>query len=286
MNTYYSVIFASVNSIISERLSIGIVMVGDNRVWFRYSGKKLSLMHHFFTDEAFQLLKTSLKNIESTANSVHNKEEIRNELKLFDFSGENYHVFSLEYLRYLSRYCNSTLNFNEPVKIDLEASDELFGHLYNEFVFVETDGTKRVSTVEMVKTNLYPSIKNHVNLDQRIETGTISGLIIPIELDFIGKNENPVVGKITDFNQSSFYLDASLANLFVLMKTLEAKDQSGNYFVIGNEPDKQNTKQHKTWQEVRSSKFLDFVPYTETWRVTEYMETHNVKPYFEVEKAE
>ncbi|MCX6239181.1 MAG: hypothetical protein NTY07_16755 [Bacteroidia bacterium] len=283
MNTYYSVIFASVNSIISERLSIGIVMVGDNRVWFQYSGKKLSLMRQFFTDEAFQLLKTSLKNIESTANSFPNKEEIANELKLFDFSGKNHHAFSLEYMRYLSRYCNSTLNFNEPVKIDIEASDELFGHLYNEFVFVETEETKRISTVETVKTNLYPSIKNHVNLDQRIETGTISGLIIPIELDFIGKNENPVVGKITDFNQLNFYLDASLGNLFVLMKVLEGNGQSGNYFIIGNEPDKQHTNQHKTWQEVRSSKFLDFVPCNETQRVIEYMKTHDVKPYFEVE---
>ena len=69
MNTYYSVIFASVNSIISERLSIGIVMVGNNRVWFQYSSKKLSLMRQFFSDEAFQLLKTSLKNIENIANS-------------------------------------------------------------------------------------------------------------------------------------------------------------------------------------------------------------------------
>lgn len=283
MNTYYSVIFASVNSIISERLSIGIVMVEDNHVWFRYSAKKLSLMRQFFTDEAFQLLKTSLKNIESTSKIFHNKEEITTELKLFDFSDENHHAFSLEYMRYLSRYCNSTVNFNEPVKIDIEASDDLFEHLYNEFVFVETEETKKISSVESIKASLYPSIKNHVNWDQCIETGNIPGLILPVEIDFIGKNEKPVVGKITDFNQPNYNLDASLAHLFVLMKALELSDKSGNYFVIGNEPDKQYAKQHKTWQEVRSSKFLDFVPYNETWRVTEYMETHNVKPYFEVE---
>lgn len=90
-------------------------------------------------------------------------------------SPENHHVFSLEYLRYLSRYCNSTLNFNEPVKIDIEASDNLFGHLYNEFVFVETEETKRISTIEAVKTSLYPSIRQYVNWDQHIETGSIPG---------------------------------------------------------------------------------------------------------------
>ena len=149
--------------------------------------------------------------------------------------------------------------------------------------FVETEEAKRISTIENVKTNLYPSIKNRVNWDQRIETGIIPGLILPVEIDFIGKNGKTVVGKIIDFNLSNFYLDASLANLFVLMKTLDAKEQSGNYFVIGNEPDKQFAKQYKTWQEVRSSKFLDFVACNETQRVIDYMETHDVKPYFEVE---
>jgi len=67
------------------------------------------------------------------------------------------------------------------------------------------------------------------------------------------------------------------------MKTLEVNGQSGNYFIIGNEPDKQHDKQYKTWQEVRNSKFLDFVPHDEIQRVSEYMETHDVKPYFELE---
>jgi len=146
MKTFYSVIFASINSIISERLSIGLVMVGNNQVWFRYSGKKLSLMKQFFSDETFQLLKSSLRNIESTANSVSRDKTTEDE-ELFSFTSKNQHAFSVEYLRYLSHYSNSTLTFNEPVKIDVEASDELFSHLYNEFVFVETEETIKISTV-------------------------------------------------------------------------------------------------------------------------------------------
>jgi len=283
MNTFYSVIFASINSIISERLSVGLVMVGDNRVWFRFSTKKLSLMKQFFSDEAFQILKTSLKNIENTANSI-SLDKTSGEDELFTFTSKNQHAFSIEYLRYLSRYSNSTITFNEPVKIDIAADDNLFSHLYKEFVFVETEEHTKTSSIETVKTQLYPAIKKHVNWNRRIETGAIPGLIFPVELDFIGKNEKPVIGKITDFNQPNYHLDASLSNLFVLMKTLEANGQSGNYFVIGNEPDKQHTNQYKTWQEVRNSKFLQFVTHDETQRVTEYMETHNVKPFFEHEE--
>jgi len=103
-------------------------------------------MKQFFSEEAFQLLKTSLKNIEVTSNSIGtNIQTAQNES--LNFVVEQEHAYSIDYLRYLSRYCNSTLIFNEPVKIDIEASDELFRHLYDEFIFVETEEMKTNSTV-------------------------------------------------------------------------------------------------------------------------------------------
>jgi hypothetical protein len=284
MSTYYSVIFASVNPIISERLSVGLIMVEGDHIWFRYSKTKLSIMKQFFTDEAFSLLKTSLKNIAITANVEQEEEEFIVVNDLFDFEKEKRHTFSFEYLRYLSRYSNSTLTFNEPVKIDIGPSDDLFDHLYREFIFEETELTRKTSTVETVKRNLYPRINKRVNWDYRIETGSIPGLIMSVELDFIGKNHQPVVGKITDFDQPIYHLDASLSNLFVLMKTFELNGESGNYFLIGNEPEKKNLKQHQTWEAVRKSSFLSFVPFDETECISEYIETHSVQPYFKVEK--
>jgi hypothetical protein len=284
MNTYYSVIFASVNSIISERLSVGLIMIEGERIWFRYSKTKLQAMRQFFSNEAYYLLKTSLKNIAITAN-IEQEEELTVVNDLFNFEEKTLHTFSFEYLRYLSRYSNSTLTFNEPVKIDVEASDLLFEHLYREFIFEEPELTEKTSNIETVKRKLYPQINKRVNWDYRIETGAIPGLIMSVELDFIGKNHRPVVGKITDFDQPIYYLDASLSNLFVLMKTFELKGESGNYFLIGDEPDKKNLKQHQTWEAVRNSSFLDLVPFNETDRVAEYMETNVVVPYFEVEEA-
>jgi hypothetical protein len=259
-------------------------MADEQRVWFRYSKTKLQLMHRFFSDEAFQLLKTSLKNIESTATgSGQNRSTDINDL--FPITDNKQHPFSVVYLRYLSRYSNSTLTFNEPVKIDVEASDLLFEHLYREFIFEEPEQVSKTSVIETVKTKLYPAITKYVNLDYCIETGKIPGLIMPVELDFIGKNDRPVVGKITDFNLPCYNLDASLSNLFVLMKTFELNNEIGNYFIIGDEPSMQNNKQHNTWKQVQASKFLKFVPSNETDRISEYMEKHSVQPYFEVEEA-
>ena len=281
MNTYYSVIFASVNSIISEQLSVGLILVSDSCIRFRYSRTKLLLMKQFFSDESFNLLRTSLKNIERSVESF-NVKSAKEKNSLFKVVGKDNHAFSLEYLYYLSRYSNSIMTFKEPVRMDIEASDNLFTKLYTDFIFEEAEEVKKVAVVDAVKTKLYPRIKNHVNWEQRIETGQIPGLIIPIDLDFIGKNEKAVIGKVTDFDQPNYNLDASLSNIFVLMKTLEINRETGNYFIVGNEPKRQKIKQHKTWNEIRNSRFLEFVPFSETDRIAEYMEEHDVRPYFDV----
>lgn len=179
MNTYYSVIFASVNSIISEQLSIGLVMADEQRVWFRYSKTKLLLMQRFFSDEAFQLLKTSLKNIESTAAGSGQNRNTNNNA-LFPITDNNQHPFYIEYLNYLSRYSNSTLTFNEPVKIDVEASDLLFEHLYREFIFEEAGQVSKTSFIETVKAKLYPAITKHVNLDFALKQAKFRHLLCPL----------------------------------------------------------------------------------------------------------
>ena len=277
MSTYYSVIFAAVNPIISEKLSIGLVLVSQNQVWFRYSKNKLSFMRHFFSEEAFGLLKMSLKNIESiSSTSVVPSADTDT---LFERAGQQHH-FSESYLRYLSRYSNATLAFQEPVKIDVEASEQLFEHLYNEFVFEDEPTIRKVSNVEAEKAKLYPKIQKHVNWECRIEASMLPGVIVPVDLDFIRKNQQLVVGRILNFDQPVYNLDASLSRLYVLMKAFELQRETGKYFIIGNEPQKEHATQHQTWDAVRKSDFFSFVPFGETELISDYMNKHDVEPYF------
>lgn len=278
MSTFYSVIFASVNPILSERLAIGLVLTDGQKRWFRYSKSKLSLMRGFFGNDAFRLLKTALRNIEIVASDQVNRVD-KNYQHLHQTSDQQ-NPFTIDYLHYLSKYSNSTLTFTEPIKLDIYASDDLFNQLYSEFIFVEPELFKEKSEVELVKNKLEPRISKHVNWDYRVETGTIPGLIIPVDLDFIGKNDHPVVGKITDFNQPNYHLDASLSNIFVLIKTFEAQKEKGIYYIVGKEPDKHNKKQHQTWREVKDSSFLEFVHFDEIEQISEYMLQHSVEPYF------
>ena len=280
MKTQYSVIFASINAIISEQLSIGLILTNGEQNWFAYSPTKLSLMKHFFTEESYKLVKTSLRNMAHAVENTTTVQPIENNT-LFEPTAPYFNRFSQGFLSYLNRYSNATLIFGNPVEIDVPASDELFRHLYAEMVFVESTQNKQISSIEKVRGQLYPRIEKNVNLDRRIETGEIQGLVMPVDLDFIGRNEQPVVGRITNFDQHNNILDASISSLFVLMKTFEMNNQHGHYFLIGDEPEKHHQKQHKTWNEIRNSKFLHFVPSGEIEAVLEYMAIHNVKPYFE-----
>ncbi|MBN2805796.1 MAG: hypothetical protein JXR22_03990 [Prolixibacteraceae bacterium] len=279
MKTQYSVIFASINAIISERLSVGLILTNGEQNWFAYSSTKLSLMKHFFTDESYKLVKTSLRNMEHALKNMNVKVSTEYNV-LFDPSVPYFNVISEGYLSYLNRYSNTTLTFGSPVEIDVPASNELFQHLYTEMVFTQIEEHKQISPVEKVKTILYPTIEKNVNLDRRIETGEIKGLVMPVDLDFIGRNEIPVVGRFTDFNQPNFYLDSLISSLFVLMKTFELNNENGKYFVIGNEPDIKFQNQHQTWKEIQNSKLLECVSFEETERITEYINDHNVQPFF------
>lgn len=280
MKTQYSVIFASINAIISEQLSVGLILTNGEQNWFAYSPAKLSLMKHFFTDESYMLVKTSLRNMQHSIEKATIQQAAEDSV-LFDPATPYINAFSGSYLNYLNRYSNATLTFGSPVEIDVPASNELFQHLYTEMVFAETEGNKQVSPAEVAKAKLYPSIEKNVNLDRRIEIGEIKGLVMPVDLDFIGKNENPVVGKLADFNQHNYYLDYAISFLFVLMKTFEQNNERGKYFVVGNEPDKKYQKQHATWKEIQNSKLLECIPFNETERITFYIKSHEVLPYFE-----
>ncbi|MCF8359175.1 MAG: hypothetical protein K9H26_10475 [Prolixibacteraceae bacterium] len=138
MKTHYSVIFASINSIITERLSVGLILTNGKQNWFAYSSAKLSLeMKHFFNDESYQLLKTSLRNIEYTFKKLKTIHAVDEENVFFEEPASYKSTVSAEFLDYLNRYSNANLTFSAPVEIDAPASDELFLHLFSEMVFAE-----------------------------------------------------------------------------------------------------------------------------------------------------
>ena len=133
-----------------------------------------------------------------------------------------------------------------------------------------------------VKENLFPKIENRVNLELTLTSNDFENLFAPIEIDFIGINEIPLAGQTIDFEKKHYYLENDITRFVSLTKAIELEGNSkGKYFILGREPQKNIDKNHQLWEHIRDSDFLEFVDIDEIGIVQEYIEEHNVKPFFE-----
>jgi hypothetical protein len=96
-----------------------------------------------------------------------------------------------------------------------------------------------------------------------------------------GINGMPVAGQTIDFDKKHHFLENDIARFVSLTKAIELEGkEKGKYFVLGHEPDKKDDKNHLLWEQIKDSKFLEFVDVNDVDRVEEYIEKHEVKPYF------
>src|SRR6056297_782241 len=118
MKAFYTILYATLNPVIREQIGVGLILTGENEVFFDYSQKKLSHLNAFMPKHANQLLKDALKNIRYTVDKTKEQKEL-DELDL-DINGLKERVFTEQYLDYLSRYNKNLLSFSSPVQIDIK----------------------------------------------------------------------------------------------------------------------------------------------------------------------
>lgn len=65
-------------------------------------------------------------------------------------------------------------------------------------------------------------------------------------------------------------------------KAVDYEKESGHYFLVGNEPDMSKTsKNHSIWKHIYESNIVDYVSFSETDKIKEYIDSKGVHPYFE-----
>lgn len=106
----YSIIYASIRPDITERLSIGIVIFGKERVKVKYSDKKIRLLKLLFTDARYKAISKTVKLMDGRIKS----------------EGD---------IDYLSRYSNNFITVSNLRKIDLEPTKQNERWLYAHYVY-------------------------------------------------------------------------------------------------------------------------------------------------------
>ena len=279
MKAFYTILYATLNPVIREQIGVGLMLTGENNVFFAYSQTKLSHVNAFLPKHANQLLKDALKNIRFTVERTRKQKELGG-LDLNE-KGLKERIFTEQYIDYLSRYNKNLLSFSSPVQIDIKPDEDNFKVLFEKFIYKEPSFGKSLkkSIYINVEEKLYPRIKGKVNLDTDLTIQDIDTLAIPVQVNFIGKNEQPVAGKTIDFQTGNYYLEANFGHFISLIKAFDDKNKKGKYYIIGDEPAKKYEKQHNLWKHIRGLHYMDLVPSNETDQIAEYIENHHVQPY-------
>ncbi|MBU1820765.1 MAG: hypothetical protein KKG00_04530 [Bacteroidetes bacterium] len=285
MSSFYSIVYLNIRPSLGERVSIALLLRDEQNLIFHQAPEKLEALKAILPGEAYSLARTLIKNLDSLlSDTVIDDRRPHYQINL----GSTKQAFTEKsYLSYLATYGNNLLTFSEPKTIDIPTTEETFTRLFQKYVHTRWESTQRQqprrSIVKHVREVLYPKVKDRVNLDAVITTEMVPGLVAPTKVNLAGKNEVNMIGQIVDFEKKK---PSSLADdinrVLALVRAFEEKDAKGKYFIIGSEPNRNLSEQHSIWENVRDLPTLDFVSDSETDRIDEYIEEHNVQPLIPV----
>lgn len=280
MKTIYSILSIPLNTALDERLSVGIVMSNGTDHYFKYSLDKLNAVKGIINSDKLLLAKNYLRTLEKEVNFEDSTTFFDKELA--DQSG----WINEQYLSYLSRYSNNTIQFSAPKYIDIDFTIPNFKKIFEKYVFKFDDVLKHevrhINLLSKVQIDLYPVIEDKVNIDITLTSNDFENLFVPIEVNFLGLNGAPVAGQTFDFTKKHYSLENEIAKYISLSKALDLEGNNyGKYFVLGTEPDKIYDKSHKLWEQIRDTHFLEFVDLDEIERIESYINDKGVRPYFE-----
>jgi len=187
----------------------------------------------------------------------------------------------MDYFGYMSGYANNLVQFSQPKIFSLKADDSLFQKLYSDYVTYDRVGQieQKLDFTNSFKFKKQARLRPYVNIDYTITPASfIPNVVVPFELDFIGKNGNLVSGEYVDFEQRVNHLYTILAKYLDLATLMHKHDKGGTYYLIGKEPSKKLTKNHLTWSQAIKRSQIEFVDFKEFDKIENHLSTEGVKP--------
>lgn len=277
MKTFYSIVYVTLNAASAEKVGVGLLLSDGECSIFRHSSAKLHAIKALLNDQRYKLVRDYLNSLEHDSFiAPKGKHALGDAPSKSDWATESY-------MSYLSTYANNLVQFSAPKTIDVAVNDSNFNRIFEKYIYTFEQKPAAIITetiAERIKTKLYPKINQRVNLDKTLDATHFENVFAPIEVNFIGVNGIPVIGQTIDFDKKHYYLENAVTRFVSLTKAIELAGKKGQYFVLGQEPEITDAKNHALWKQLKDSTFLEFVPIDEIERIEKYMEENDVKPYF------
>ena len=140
MKSHYSILSAVVRPEIQEKISIGLLLVSADELFFSFSKNKISILKSLLDPSLYKFLNETIRQIDLAVSSENSKKETL-------FANNDHSMqFSESYLSYMNRYSNNLINFSSPVQIDLPANVSLCNFLFKKYIDASGSVQKKTKT--------------------------------------------------------------------------------------------------------------------------------------------
>lgn len=240
MKNFLSTIYIETNSATAEKISIGLIVVTEHKVFFKYSKNKLKIAEKLLGNSIENLVKFSLNAIKEKV-TITNADLAKQSQKLFSPVS----FFTDEYIKYLNRYSQGLLQYDAPKPYVAEVNPSVFESLFATFISKEESNKDRNTFYHQIKNKIKKSeMMERVNLDYKLSPAKIPSLIAQENITIISKNGNILAGELIDFTaniemvkQNIYEFEAIVKSLKIFEKQYINKKNNTNYYALFNAPE-------------------------------------------------
>lgn len=257
MKNFLISIYLSTNSVASEKVSVGLLAITENQLYFSFSENKITLAAKLANNDFASFVKTQLKLVSNKVQELNFNLE-SNQL----FPGSKF--FEENFYNYLNIYSQNLIQFSKPTPVSNIINEESFGMLFHKFVGEAKPGKE----VNLIKKQFTEKVNSYLNntsfvekadINYKVKPKNVPGIFDPLNVTFISKNGSFLTGQAINFNSTKDNITKHLYEYHTLVNALQSLSvkaglpTTGEYKLIAEEPEL-NTDQHKVYEQLFKAK--------------------------------
>lgn len=260
MNNFISVIFIETNSILNEKIGVGLLAIAGDKVFFEVSSHKVKI--------AAKLVDTHIqKHADYTFDLLKSKVDEYNTEELSKINYKNLEFFNKDYFVYLHKYSQGLFQFDMPKPYAADINNVTFKKLFEQFI--GSWKWAKYSNIQSHHTHFSTSIKTKLrntifeekaDIDYKLLPEKVEGLLMPKDITLISKNGSLLGAQAIDFTLGIETVVKKVYEYEVMIAALEkfslknfGTGNKGNYIMLFNSPEKKS-QQEKLLNDIRRTK--------------------------------
>lgn len=272
--TFYSLISVRFKPNTDERINIGLLMNNGHSLLFDYSETKFELTVKFLNQDLSRQLKQTLEALRKSFSNTGNDID-------FAFKASKWDTGTLQYL---SKYSQNFLVFSRPEPIKLELNKSNFDSLFKKYVWLEDSKeikSKSSPFIQRVNHFYVKELDKRTDINVELTSVDLKGLLFPVKIDSLGFNENPFSCEAIDFTAHVNAIKPKMTSILHLHEAFRTnKHSEAKMFCIFKENQSKDSHGKSLLSNLKESGLCELVSEDETGIISEYVEDHNVKPWF------